>query len=209
MMNPRTAVSALSMGLLLSGAGSALADQANKGEKAKRSPLELPVTGIATAPDGAKGTFAGTFSLQRFATRDGKTVVAIGMMTGVVTIDAGDPGAAKSVLAGPIDLPVQVSPAGPITTMTAPTGVAAASPVVAAATCQVLNVALGAANLNVLGLQVATQPIVLDISGDSAGVLGNLVCTVLDTLNNVVDLVGLLNQILGLLTGLLGAIIPG
>jgi hypothetical protein len=56
---------------------------------------------------------------------------------------------------------------------------------------------------------VTTQPVVLDISGDSAGVLGNLVCTVLDTLNNVVNLVGLLNQILGLLTGLLGALIPG
>jgi len=167
------------------------------------------VTGIATAPDGAKGTFAGTFSLQRFATRDGKTVVAIGMITGVVTIDAGDPGAAKSVLAGPIDLPVQVSPAGPIITTAAPTGVAAASPAVAAAaTCQVLNVALGAANLNVLGLQVATQPIALDITGDTGGVLGNLVCTVLDTLNNVVGLVDLLNQLLGVLTGLLGGLIP-
>jgi len=72
-----------------------------------------------------------------------------------------------------------------------------------------LHIDVGAVNLNVLGLQVATQPVALDISGDSAGVLGNLVCTVLDTLNNVVNLVGLLNQILGLLTGLLGAIIPG
>jgi hypothetical protein len=80
---------------------------------------------------------------------------------------------------------------------------------VAAATCPVLHIDIGAVNLNVLGLQVTTQPVVLDISGDSAGVLGNLVCTVLDTLNNVVNLVGLLNQILGLLTGLLGALIPG
>jgi len=58
-------------------------------------------------------------------------------------------------------------------------------------------------------LDAVTQPIVVDIPGDSAGVLGNLVCTVLDTLNNVVGLVDLLNQLLGLLTGLLGALIPG
>jgi len=81
--------------------------------------------------------------------------------------------------------------------------------VAAQATCPVLHLDIGAVNLNVLGLVVVTQPIGLDISGDSAGVLGNLVCTVLDTLNSVVDLVGLLNQILGLLTGLLGGLIPG
>ena len=56
---------------------------------------------------------------------------------------------------------------------------------------------------------MATQPISLDISGDTAGPLGHLVCTILDTLNNVIGLVDLLNQLLGLLTGLLGAIIPG
>jgi hypothetical protein len=66
--------------------------------------------------------------------------------------------------------------------------------------------ALGAVNLNVLGLQVTTQPIAIDVSGDSTGtnVLGNLVCTILTTLNNVVGLVNLLNQLLGLLGGLTG-----
>ena len=61
-------------------------------------------------------------------------------------------------------------------------------------------------NLNVLGLQVTTQPISIDVSGDSTGtnVLGNLICTILTTVNNVVGLVNLLNQLLGLLGGLTG-----
>ena len=206
MVNRRMAASALSIGLLLSAAGTAPAGQGqdDREQKRQRGPLQLPITGIATAPDGTKGTFAGTFSLLKFATPDGKRVVAIGMVRGSVTIDTGDPAAPKTVLAGPISLPVSVEPGGPITTTLAPVGPALAAP----ATCPALHIALGAANLNVLGLQVATQPIGVDISGDSAGALGHLVCTILDTLNNVVGLVDLLNRLLGVLTGLLGALIP-
>jgi hypothetical protein len=193
MMNPRMAVSALSMGVLLLAAGTAPADQ---GEKAKKdASLQLPITG--TAAGGV--TFTGTLSVQKFVVRDGQVAV-VGIVRGTATSAAGVP--LGTALVGPLTLPVQVGP-GPTT---APT---TAAPVAAQATCQVLHLDIGAVNLNVLGLVVATQPIGLDISGDSAGVLGNLVCTVLDTLNNVVDLVGLLNQILGLLTGLLGALIPG
>jgi len=78
---------------------------------------------------------------------------------------------------------------------------AAAAPQQAAATCQVLHLDIGAVNLNLQGLIVATQPISIDLSGDSAAPLGNLVCTIQSTLNNVVGLVGLLNQLLGVLTG--------
>jgi hypothetical protein len=189
------AVSALTMGLMLSLAGNAPADPGQKGQnKDEQAPaLQLPITG--TVAGG--GTFAGTLSVLKFVVRDGQ-VAAIGMVRGTATSAAGTP--LGTALVGPLTLPVQVGPATLAPTSAAP---------IAAATCQVLHIDIGAVNLNVLGLQVATQPVALDISGDSAGVLGNLVCTVLDTLNNVVNLVGLLNQILGLLTGLLGAIIPG
>ena len=63
-------------------------------------------------------------------------------------------------------------------------------------------------DLNVAGLQITTQPIAIDLSGDSSAPLGNLVCTILETLNNVVGLVGLLNQLLGTLTGLVGGLVP-
>ncbi len=88
-------------------------------------------------------------------------------------------------------------------------GAAASNNLVAQqATCQVLHLDVGAVNLNVLGLQVTTLPIAIDLSGDSAAPLGNLVCTILDTLNNVVGLVDLLNQLLGMLTGLVGGLVP-
>jgi hypothetical protein len=109
---------------------------------------------------------------------------------------------AGTMLVGPLALPVEVGPGS----QGAAASPAPAAPQQAAATCQVLHLALGAVNLNVLGLQVTTQPIAIDVSGDSTGtnVLGNLVCTILTTLNNVVGLVNLLNQLLGLLGGLTG-----
>jgi hypothetical protein len=109
---------------------------------------------------------------------------------------------AGTMLVGPLALPVEVGPGS----QGAAASPATAAPQQAAATCQVLHLALGAVNLNVLGLQVTTQPIAIDVSGDSTGtnVLGNLVCTILTTLNNVVGLVNLLNELLGLLGGLTG-----
>ena len=191
----KMAVSALSMGLLLGAAATAPADQEKKEHKKKEASLQLPIAGSFAGG----GTFAGTFSIQKFAVRDGQAV-AIGFVRGAATI-AGTP--LGTVLAGPISLPVHVEAGGPIVT-TAAVGAA----VVAQATCQVVHIELGAVNLNVLGLIVTTQPIVLDLSGDTAGPLGNLVCTLLELLNNVIGLVDLLNQILGLLTGLLGGILP-
>ena len=171
-------------------ATAAAADRSNQEEASGRqAKLYLPIAGSATGG----GTFAGTFFVQRFEARDGR-VVAIGMVSGSVS-------GAGTMLAGPVALPVDVGPGG----QSAPASPAAAAPQ-AAQTCQVLHLAIGAVNLNVLGLQVTTQPISIDVSGDSTGtnVLGNLTCTILTTLNNVVGLVNLLNQLLGVLGGLTG-----
>jgi hypothetical protein len=195
MMNRRMAVSALAMGLMLSLAGTTPADAGQNSRKGDPAALQLPITG--TVAGG--GTFTGTLSVLRFVVRDGQ-VAAIGMVRGTATSATG--AALGTALVGPLTLPVQVGPGVTVATTTA-------APVVVQATCPVLHIEIGATNLNVLGLVVVTQPVVLDVSGDTAGVLGNLVCTVLATLNTVVDLVGLLNQLLGLLTGLLGALIPG
>jgi len=196
MMIRKMTVAALSTALMLTVAGQSPADPGKKDQAP--APLQLPITG--TAAGGV--SFAGTFDLQKFVVRDGQ-VAAVGIVRGTLTGPTGTP--LGSALAAPITLPVRVEPGGPITTVAAPSGAAVA----AQATCSVLHLDLGAVNLNLLGLQVATQPISLDISGDAAGPLGHLVCTILDTLNNVIGLVDLLNQLLGLLTGLLGAIIPG
>jgi hypothetical protein len=180
----------ISIGVLLAAAGAA-ADRSDHEEAGGRqAKLYLPIAGSATGG----GTFAGTLSVQRFEVRDGR-VVAISMVSGSVS-------GAGTMLVGPLALPVDVGPGG----KAAPVSPAAAAPQQAAQTCQVLHLALGAVNLNVLGLQVTTQPISIDVSGDSTGtnVLGNLTCTILTTLNNVVGLVNLLNQLLGVLGGLTG-----
>ena len=69
-----------------------------------------------------------------------------------------------------------------------------------AATCTVLNLNFNGLTTNVLGLAVVIDPVTITINANDDEVLGNLICTALDTVNNVVDLVGILNDILGLLS---------
>jgi hypothetical protein len=139
----------------------------------------------------AGGTFS-TFSINRFEAR-GDAVVAIGVVRGSIA-------GAGSALVGEVAAPVTVNGAS--------ARAAASNAAVAQqqATCQVLHLDIGAVNLNLQGVTVMTQPISIDLSGDSAAPLGNLVCTIQSTLNHVVGLVNLLNQLLGALTGLVGGL---
>ena len=76
-----------------------------------------------------------------------------------------------------------------------------------AAACDILNLVLGPLDLNVLGLQVSLQRVVLDIVAVAGAgqLLGNLLCAVAGLLDGgpLAGLLGqlstLLNQILGLL----------
>ncbi|HYS09515.1 MAG TPA: hypothetical protein VEP66_12255 [Myxococcales bacterium] len=159
--------------------------------------LQVPIVGSAS--NGA--AFAGTLSILRFEARANQ-VVAIGIVRGTV--------AAGTAVVGEVALPVQVTAASQAAPASSSSALVA-QPQVApqqTATCTALNLNLGAVNLNVLGLLVTTQPIAIDLSGDSSAPVGNLVCTALDLLNNVVGLVGILNQILGALTGLVGGLVP-
>jgi len=99
---------------------------------------------------------------------------------------------------------------GPGASATAPASAAAVQPQ-QATTCGVLHLDVGAVNLNLLGLQFATAPVTIDLSATSDGtdVLGHLICTVLETVNNVVGLVDTLNSLLGLVGGLLGGLTGG
>ncbi len=186
----RLTASVLSLALLL-GSAAAAARERDDDERSKAK-LYLPIAG--TAAGGV--TFAGTLSVQKFSQRNGK-LVAIGMVSGSVT-SSGTP--LGTVLVGPIEFPVgDPEPGSPIAS-DAPVSVQQAT------TCQVLHLEVGAVNLNVLGLTVATQPISIDLSGVTGGtnVLGQLICTILETVGNVIGLVNLLNQLLGVLGGLTG-----
>jgi hypothetical protein len=171
--------------------------------------LVLPIAGVA----GAGVTFNGTVAVQRFVLRDGQ-VFAIGAVSGTLSGPAGPIGTSIDF---PVAFPVHVGPGltaraerGRIHPASRSVPDAGARVILAqATTCGVLHLDLGAINLNLLGVVVTTTPVTIDINGDTAGPLGNLVCTILSTLNNVVGLVGLLNSLLSLVTGLVGGLTGG
>jgi hypothetical protein len=144
-----------------------------------------PVAGSYTVPvtgtlqDGT-GSVAGTFAIERFADQGGE-IVAIGTFTGSVTDAAG------TVTSGTQALTL---------------------PVTAEATCDILHLELGPLDLNLLGLMVHLDQVVLDITAQQGpgNLLGNLLCAIAGLLdpgpNPVNAIVALLNQILGILQGL-------
>jgi hypothetical protein len=136
---------------------------------APASPLNIPVTGA-----GGGATFAGTFQLQKFAASNG-ALVATGVLSGVVTTATG---ATTSVLR----------------TVTLPAAVGET-------TCQILHLDLGPLSLDLLGLQIDLSRIVLDITAQAGAgnLLGNLLCGVVNLLNDPTGLARLLNSILDLL----------
>ena len=121
------------------------------------------------------GTINAVFNLTRFAVRNGQ-IFAFGTLTGTVTNAAGTVTSFVTNLA----LPVTISQA----------------------TCDILHLELGPLDLNLLGLVVHLDRIVLDITAQSGpgNLLGNLLCAIANLLNGgggLGQIVNLLNQILG------------
>ena len=126
-----------------------------------------------TSPNGG---FTGVFDLNRFVIRNGQ-LAAVGTLTGTVTNAAGQ-------TVGAIVQTVTLS----LITINA--------------TCDILHLELGPIDLNLLGLVVHVDKIVIDIDAQSGpgNLLGNLLCAIANLLNNngpLSQLVNLLNQILG------------
>ena len=164
----------------------------------------VPITGVTSTG----GEFKGLFALQRFASGADGGIVAVGAISGTVTAATGD--VVGTVLTGPVSLSV----ADPRLTGWTPgrshqkaawndAPTPAIDIILVQETCSVLNLSLGAIDLNVLGLVVHTDPIALQISGDAAGPLGAAICLVLNAVGSIVNL---LNTILGLLGGLTGGL---
>ena len=87
----------------------------------------------------------------------------------------------------------------------------APSPAQAAAGCNILNLVLGPLDLNLLGLAVHLDQVVLDITAvpGAGNLLGNLLCAVANLLNGLnLNLLGgaLLNTLTQLLNNLVGAL---
>jgi hypothetical protein len=193
--------------------------EGNGNRPSARAAVSLPISGTVLNPANQPiGQFGGTVTINGFA-RVNNQIVAVGIVRGTVVNLAGQ--VVKSGIQA-VTLPVtnisNLSAANMITPGTAQPSITPAvltNPGVGrltlaqAQTCGVLHLDLGANNLNLLGFIVNTTPVTIDLSGDSAGPLGGLVCQAVSLLNNVVGLVGILNSILSLLTGLLGGLTGG
>lgn len=137
----------------------------------------VPVTGDFSDVLGGVGTFTGTFDLSRVAVQNGE-LVAVGTLTGTLTDSAGTVlGSVTQNVTFPIDV----------------TG-----------TCQVLHLELGPLDLDLLGLVVHLDRVVLDITAESGpgNLLGNLLCGIAGLLDGNAPLnaiARLLNQLIGLL----------
>ena len=136
--------------------------------------VTVPVTG----PVANGGTFTGLYTLNRFSVVNG-ALTAVGTVSGTITDALGN--TVGTVTNVPVSLPV------------APTG-----------SCQILHLTLGPLDLNLLGLQVHLNQVVLDITAQPGpgNLLGNLLCAVAGLLDNnglgsLNGVANLLNQILG------------
>jgi hypothetical protein len=142
--------------------------------------LSIPITGTFTDALGGVGRFVGSLSLQRFAHQGGATV-AVGTLTGTLTDSAGT---VLGTVVRTVRLPLVSD--------------------LIQASCEILHLELGPLDLNLLGLVVHLDRIVLDISAQPGpgNLLGNLLCAVANLLNGggpLAGIVNLLNQILNAL----------
>jgi hypothetical protein len=126
----------------------------------------IPTTSLASVPVSGKAqngkAFTGHLNVTQFVTRDGKSY-AVGTLTGKI--------GNRTVKKSDVAIPASVG---------TPTGSAHD-----AATCPILHLDLGPLNLNLLGLTVHLNEVVLDINAVSGAgnLLGNLLCSVSGLLN--------------------------
>jgi hypothetical protein len=148
---------------------------------------------------GRAGTVRGHYVPLRSFVRNGKTVVQ-GDLTAILR--RGDGSLVGRVVRYDVTLPVKASGAHLATA-------SATSSSQAQATCTILHLVLGPLDLNLLGLKVHLDRVVLDISAESGSgnLLGNLLCAVAHLLDNtsptlldILRLSSLLNRIIGLIT---------
>jgi hypothetical protein len=139
--------------------------------------LTQPVSGTFTDATGGLGTFTGSYTLKSFTTQGGQ-LAAVGTLTGTLTDSLG-------TVIGTVTQTVTM-------------------PATASGSCQILHLDLGPLDLNLLGLQVHLNEVVLDITAQSGpgNLLGNLLCGVANLLNSGAtssQIANILNQILAIL----------
>ena len=174
---------------------------AARAQSSKRNPFSnIAVSG--TSADG--NAFRGTMDILGFVNDNG--LKAIGSLTGTITPRSG---AAQNVSGAVVLVPVQnaVSGAtgfGGMTSVPSSSAGSRAAVAQVAAGCNILHLDLGPLDLNLLGLAVHLDEVVLDITAvpGAGNLLGNLLCAVANLLNGLnLNLLG--GAVLNVLTQLL------
>ncbi|HET8541573.1 MAG TPA: hypothetical protein VFL83_16975 [Anaeromyxobacter sp.] len=180
----KTVAGALMLALALApGAAFAKGEKEHGRGKEKKNPFaSIPVSGTSSA-----GAFNGTMDVVGWQQNTSGGIDAIGILNGTL---AGMP-VHDQVITWPLAIP----------------GAPRASQVRAQQACDILNLVLGPLDLNLLGLEVHLNQVVLDIVAQTGAgnLLGNLLCAVVGLLDGLAIgpiLVQLLNQLTTLLGGL-------
>ncbi len=161
----------------------AVAPASHAATSAPTAGISAPVSGTCVITNDLgtfAGTFTGTFTVTRFSSSGG-TLFATGTLSGVCTA---------------------VDSAGNVITRTVNQTVTV--PVISArGSCKILHLELGPIDLNLLGLVVHVDRIVVDITAQSGpgNLLGNLLCAIANALNSGAPanlLADLLNRLLAI-----------
>ncbi|WP_322920757.1 hypothetical protein [Nocardioides renjunii] len=181
------------VGLTSVGVGAAsAADSARAGSgtsvvgKSEAGKITSKVVGRTSTGDKVKGKFTPT----QVVTSNGVLYME-GFLQGVIKDKGPD-----TRFSGVQLIPIKKINGSPVTSARAASSVAA---------CDILNLVLGPLDLNVLGLQINLNQVVLDITAvpGAGNLLGNLLCAVAGLLDGT-PLAGLLGQLQTLLNQILG-----
>ena len=176
------------------------ADMSRSGPNPRGQTLSFPVAGpMANAAGVVVANFAGTFTVQKFGFDEAtRQLLVTGVLNGTATyLDGTTPAASVNRVV--------------TTTATLTKGGTAAAErsifQLAAVSCGILALDLGPLHLDILGLVVDLNRVVLDITAQTGAgnLLGNLLCALVGLLDGVGALAGILNLI-DAINNLIGAI---
>lgn len=182
---------ALVLGLATFGAGSAAAISSERPVVGKSDVGKITSKVVGRTSDGDR--VRGTFTPIKVIERDGALMMK-GFLRGVV-VDEGP----NTKFSGVKNIPIKKIGGQSVTSARMAAGAGA---------CDILNLVLGPLDLNILGLEIRLQRVVLDIVAvaGAGNLLGNLLCAVAGLLDGGGLLSGLLGQLQTLLNQILGAL---
>jgi hypothetical protein len=153
--------------------------------------LTVPFSAIGVN-NGGTADVTGTFTITKFAQQNGQRV-AIGTLAASVL----DGKSVRTVITQ-ATLPVSITPGAS----------ASQGLIVQQVACGILHLELGPLDLDLLGLVVHLDRVVLDISAEpgAGNLLGNLLCSVANLLNGGSPLAQILDQLVTLLNGIIAAL---